>query len=284
MISIENPPKISYIDENPLPRTASGTEFSLNDVRHVRSRVIKDIMIRGLAKSHLYPNIFFTLMPFKILEFRELLKGIEFRKSDRILDIGCGSGLQTAILGTKCRQAVGIDIDPESINSARHRAGLLKGKSNAEFYCTALENVDFGAESFERIVSFSVIEHIADYERTLRAAHRILKKGGQLAFSVDSLETIDDPEIIEAHRKACSVKQYFRSAELHLLLSRIGFREICTYPIFRSDFARDLFVRSLHRGFRFGFLESLLFYLMLRRFEDTRVGDRGIFLIVKCLK
>ena len=48
-------------------------------------------------------------MPFKIFEFKELQKDIEFSNSDVILDIGSGGGFQTLLLGKTCKKIIGID-------------------------------------------------------------------------------------------------------------------------------------------------------------------------------
>jgi len=62
-------------------------------------KIIKYFILRILIYLRIYPNILFTFMPFKIYEFKELQKGIKFSKNEIILDIGCGSGLQTMLIG-----------------------------------------------------------------------------------------------------------------------------------------------------------------------------------------
>ena len=59
---------------------------------------IKKLILRILIYFRLYPHIFFTFMPFKIFEFKELQKGIKFSNAELILDIGCGGGFQTMLL------------------------------------------------------------------------------------------------------------------------------------------------------------------------------------------
>lgn len=284
MISIENRARTAYINEGRLQKVASAEESAPNRVFPGHTRAVKNLLIRGLVRLRLYPHILFTFMPFKIYEFKELLKHVRISGEDRILDLGCGSGLQTLILAKKCRWSTGIDVDPQSIADANHRAAFTKGKFNVSFYCTALENAGFATESFDKIFSFSVIEHVADYAETLAQAYRVLKTGGVMTFSVDSLESIQNQEVIERHRRVCKVENYFKMNQLRVLLSQVGFRDICIYPIFHSHFARKLFGKALDKEFRFGLLDSLLLYLLLRYFENASIGDRGIFLVIRCAK
>lgn len=59
-----------------------------------------------------------------------------------------------------------------------------------------------------------MIEHISNYVEVLREAYRILKKDGQMIFSVDCLESIEDNELLEKHKKEHYVEKYFKREEL----------------------------------------------------------------------
>lgn len=73
-------------------------------------KIIKKLILIILIHFKLFPHIFFKFKPFKIYEFKELLRGINFSRDDIILDIGCGVGLQTMLLGKRCKKVIGIDI------------------------------------------------------------------------------------------------------------------------------------------------------------------------------
>ncbi len=44
------------------------------------------------------PSIYFMPNPFKIYEFKELLKNVKISNKNIILDVGCGNGFQKIIL------------------------------------------------------------------------------------------------------------------------------------------------------------------------------------------
>ncbi|CAG1004019.1 Arsenite methyltransferase [Methanosarcinales archaeon] len=242
--------------------------------------------LRSLIFFRLYPHTFFTFSPFKIYEFAELQRGLKISKDEMVLDIGCGSGLQTMLIGKKCKKVIGIDISEKAITIAKSISHYMKGRFNIEFRCIKLENANFENEFFDRIFSFCVIEHISNYSEILKEAHRILKNNGQMIFSVDSLENIKDIKLVEKHKKQHFVEKYFKKEELKTILEEIGFKRIEIYPIFKSNFARELFIEKvINRSSKFGFIIPILTYWVLRYEEyKYRDEDKGIFLIAKCYK
>lgn len=105
-------------------------------------------------------------------------EGIDYRNSI-ILDDGCGSGGITVSLGEECKMAVGIDIAPKFEKTAVRLAKELKLKG-AHFLQSDGCALPFSDDSFDLIISHSVIEH-TDYPlKYLEEAFRILKNGGIL--------------------------------------------------------------------------------------------------------
>ena len=90
----------------------------------IKNRVLN--FIKSLSYHH--PNLNFTLSPFKIYEFKELMKNTQILKDDIILDIGCGDGLETILLGKKCKMIYGIDINKSRIDIAKRRSDVKKKK------------------------------------------------------------------------------------------------------------------------------------------------------------
>jgi ubiquinone/menaquinone biosynthesis C-methylase UbiE len=227
----------------------------------------------------------FSRNPFKIYEFEELKKDVEFSEKDQILDLGCGSGLQTLLLGKTCQKVIGIDISENVIADADWKSKNLTGRIACEFLCTKLGEANFENESFDKVFSICVIEHIANHTDVLKEIHRILKAQGKLIISVDSLEAIDDDLLIGEHKVKSFVEEYFSKGSLQELLLELGFSTVHIYPIFRSAFAKNMFIKGIRTNFRLGWLSSILNYFRLTRAETryTHNGP-GIFLIAKCTK
>lgn len=247
---------------------------------------MKRLLLRWLIDVGLYPHIYFTYSPFKILEFEALTAPLSWTGRERVLDIGCGTGLQTCLIGRRCGRIVGVDVAPVAITAARWLAERLGPACPAEFHAATVQECGFTAATFDRIFSICVIEHIADYEAVLAECLRILKPGGTMAFTVDTLETITDPALVAAHRRDHQVQRYFRSDSLRELLTGCGFVVDEMRPLFRSELARTLFSRGIVDGFNFGRLATGRLTRRLAAAEAAQDDPAapGIFLLARCHK
>lgn len=247
-------------------------------------KVLSRIVLKILKYFKIYPQVFFIFNPFKIYEFKELTRELNFSKDEIILDIGCGDGLQTILIGKRCKKIIGIDISEKSIEKAKYLSLHTKERINSEFHCVKIENAEFENEYFDKVFSICVIEHIPNYVDILKEAYRILKKDGQMIFSVDSLDTIED-ELLEKHRKKYFVEKYFKKDELKIILEDVGFIKVDIFPIFKSNFAKKLFIKGINNTFQYNIIYQILIYIFLIYSENQCIDEKkGIFLIVKCSK
>ncbi len=251
---------------------------------------LKKILTSTLKHSiYCNPNIFFTFKPLKIYEYKEIIRDIKFSQKDIILDIGCGQGLPTLLIGKKCKKIFGIDISKKFLHIAKKRSMYLKNRVKCEFREVKLEDAKFDGEFFDKIFCFCVLEHIPNYVEVVTEAYRVLKKGGQFLLSVDSLETIEDKKILDYQKKKCHVENYFRKHDLKIILNNIGFKQIVIYPICKSDYAKSLFMKHIEdineKQNKFRHLNFLFRYMILKTRESNYLnGEKGLFLIIKCYK
>ena len=91
----------------------------------------------------------------------------------RVLDAGCGTGYGTAELAARARSTVGIDVAFEAVQGAR-------GAQYAQASVTAMP---FRSGTFDLVVAFEVIEHLADWRTLLSEARRVLAPGGLFLVS-----------------------------------------------------------------------------------------------------
>jgi SAM-dependent methyltransferase len=102
----------------------------------------------------------------------------EFARGKRVLDVGCGAGYGTALLAETATEAIGFDVSIEAVEYAKAHYG-----QKATFL--AGDAIRFPAEdhSFELVTAFEVIEHIAEYERLIAEAARVLADDGIFVVS-----------------------------------------------------------------------------------------------------
>ncbi len=97
----------------------------------------------------------------------------------RVLDLACGTGYGTAILGAQGAQVTGVDISAAAIRLARKR----HGGDNLSFAIADCFDLPFAAASFDVVVANEMIEHVADHDALISEARRMLVPGGLLLVS-----------------------------------------------------------------------------------------------------
>ncbi len=110
-----------------------------------------------------------------------MLAEIAENLSDKsILDAGCAAGWYTNELLVRGASVTAIDISPQMVEAARRRIG-----ERGKIYCVDLEQaLPFADASFDIIVSSLTLHYIRDWSSTFKEFNRILKKGGEIIYSV----------------------------------------------------------------------------------------------------
>lgn len=239
----------------------------------------------ALVRVGLLPSRFTWLNPFKILEYEALLDDVTIRPTDVILDFGCGAGLQDLLLIRRAAKVVGIDIAPSQIERARALAAVYARGRALEFRCTPLDEAGFPPAHFDKIVSFSVLEHVAERESALEAIARVIRPGGLLILSTDSLATIRDRCLIEKHRTDHFVREYFTPSGLRRMLEAHGFGDVRVWPIFRSPYAARAFGADIANAFQYSRYRKFAPLVRLKLSERRhRRATEGIFLCARAVR
>ncbi len=95
-------------------------------------------------------------------------------KKDRILDIGCGTGLSTFMLRQFAGEVYGLDISPIFIRIAQEK----RRAENLSFQCADIMRLPFPDGQYDVVSSFLFIEHVCDVPQALSEMVRVTKKGG----------------------------------------------------------------------------------------------------------
>ena len=101
----------------------------------------------------------------------------------RVLDAACGEGYGTALLAEAgARSAVGVDNAEEAVSHARAKYGL-------DYRQAGVTELPFVDGSFDVVVSFETIEHVADPPSALGEFRRVLTEDGLLIVSTPNSRT-----------------------------------------------------------------------------------------------
>ena len=97
-------------------------------------------------------------------------------KSLDILDVGCGSGANSAALAAKGHRLHGVDISAAGIEKYCQRG--FDGRA-----CDIESGLDYPDAAFDVVFCSEVIEHMTSPERLVDEMTRVLKPGGLLVLS-----------------------------------------------------------------------------------------------------
>jgi 2-polyprenyl-3-methyl-5-hydroxy-6-metoxy-1,4-benzoquinol methylase len=104
----------------------------------------------------------------------------------RFLDIGCGSGLHSlAALRLGAREVVALDIDRDSVNTARAVLARHAPDANSTVkQCSVFDLDKQGYGEFDIVYSWGVLHHTGDMYRALASAASSVKPGGHFVFAL----------------------------------------------------------------------------------------------------
>ena len=102
------------------------------------------------------------------LIFKKILKYLEPKPKDRILDIGCSRGKTVRKIKKYSQNSTGIDISLEAVKNAV-TSNIIEMDG---------VKIDFPQNYFDKIYSGHTIEHIPDLNKFIKEIERVLKPGG----------------------------------------------------------------------------------------------------------
>ena len=121
-------------------------------------------------------------------EFLELLP-----KNAKILDVGCGVGVDSGFVKSQGFEIIGLDLSKEMLNLARQKFPLI------DFREQDIRELDFPQESFDGIIASCSLIHIPkqDVPTLIEKFQQILKKDGAIYIALQGGKSeeifIDEP-------------------------------------------------------------------------------------------
>jgi len=114
------------------------------------------------------------------------------RPTDTVLEIGCGSGLFTRSLATRCAKLIAQDLEPRYVAQTKAKSSDL---INIEYLVGDARDLQLDSVA-DVIVLISVLPEIPEPLRALEACTRALKSGGRIMIG----EELFEPEYVTSRQ------------------------------------------------------------------------------------
>lgn len=160
------------------------------------------------------------LSPLTIKRYEEILESFEsFRKTGKLLDLGCGIGHFAQVAKSKGWEVYGTEFSDEAIAICESKGIKMKqGKTQKDM---------FDAESFDVITSFEVIEHINYPNEEMECVRYFLRKGGLFYCTTPNFNAIERYVLKNEYTVICYPEHlsYYTPKTFHFLMKKHGFKK-----------------------------------------------------------
>jgi SAM-dependent methyltransferase len=106
------------------------------------------------------------------------LNFLQINAEDKLLDVGCGSGLFSNLAYQKGAEVTGVDASDELIAQAKERNPAIN------FITGEMEELPFGNGLFDIVCGFNSFQYAASTKNALAEAYRVLKDKGRLVAMI----------------------------------------------------------------------------------------------------
>lgn len=202
---------------------------AINDPNAVRRQFATDAGLRIRKETHDK----YTVPRINFVDWA--LNCLQWYGSERVLDVGCGTGIyypplvERSDAPDKPIQYYGLDFSAGMLD--RHMAG-----DEGYLAIADVQEIPYADSSFDVVMANHMLYHVSDIERAIQEFKRVLKPDGVIMATTNSLQTM--PELQVLMRRAI------------ILLSRSGGGSQIQAPMAASDlFALENGARQLSRHF-----------------------------------
>lgn len=199
-------------------------------------------------------------------------------KPTKVLELGCGNGVNSVFLAKKNPLIgfYGIDLTPQHITSARRLTGALNNVrfNNGDFQCLKFTN-----EYFDIVFEIESVCHATDMHKALAEIKRVMRPGGYLilfdGFRGGNFDKYDDKtqtavrlvELAMATPPLWEIDKWIRLAE------DIGFRVVDVTNISTAIMPNLAKFQFLARGyFKYEIISKLFMKILSRRLVANSIS------------
>ncbi len=205
--------------------------------------------------SYLICRTIGTISFVRRLEWRKLLAWLHPEAGDKVLDVASGSGELSLLVAKKGCLVSGVDLSEDGIKFARRllqRAGIP-----GDFKIGDAEHLPYPDGYFDKVICSSALEHFSNDVQALQEMKRVLKPGGKLVLTVDSLNYPINDKLKALHKAVFSVVHYYTRDDFRNKLNLVGLETQ------RSEYLLNSWLPCYFYRLYIRFQKPLIFWLVV---------------------
>jgi len=165
--------------------------------------------------------------------------------SDRLLEIGCGTGTTALTLSASIQEVIATDISEQMLSIAESKRED-QGITNVSFVHAEVTR-PLAAAPFDAICAFSILHLVDDLQETLTHMHSLIKPGGYVISKTPCLAGMNALvrpliKVLQLFGKAPTVL-FLNASELEAAFQRAGFEIIETGHFGKNTKSRFIVAR-----------------------------------------
>lgn len=171
---------------------------------------------KGYPRNH-------NISPITIKRYHELLDTFEpYKKTNKILDIGCGDGYFLQEAKNRGWQVYGTEFTDNAFEIGKKK-GIIMHQG-------VLDPQNYAANDFDIITSFEVIEHINNPQPEIHNIKKILRQGGLFYVTTPNFNSVSRFLSKEKWNIVCYPEHlsYYTTGSMNRFLKNEGFKKLKT--------------------------------------------------------
>jgi ubiquinone/menaquinone biosynthesis C-methylase UbiE len=149
---------------------------------------------------------------------------MDVQPTDRVLDIGCGSGTATQLIAQTASEGsvAGVDYSQDMVQQALKRNAAAVRLRRVEIQRGNVSALPYDDESFDKVIAVETFYFWPDPVPNLQEVRRVIRPGGLLALAMEGSREAPNPQRHAALAARMGFSLY-SGAEMEEMLVAAGF-------------------------------------------------------------